>query len=157
MVSAITAGVTALVVGTLIATVSDAAHAADVAKAESTQNTAQLAATAQAQDAAELAAYRTRLQDALAKLDTAYGALKRRDSAYRDLVVKVDQNAAALATANQDLAGKLERAYAEVQQLTALVQQAQQAQQAEAAAAAAAGSVAAASGERERESEDDGD
>jgi len=146
VVSAATAGVTALIVGTLIATVSRAAQTTTVASAASVPTEATVAATADAQ----LPAYRANLQDALVKLDTAYRALQDRDTAYRALVGKVDGNAAALATANQELAAKLAAAYAEVQQLTALVQQAE-------AAGSAPGTTTAAPAGRERESEDGDD
>lgn len=124
LVSGLTAALTALLVGTLIAGAADSARAADAAK-QAQAAEAITADTSGDQTLADANAYRAQLQDAVTRLNTAYAELKARDAAYRELLATSQQNVDRLQSANAQLQQQLQQVAAQLQQAQTLVAQAQ--------------------------------
>ena len=147
-VTAVVAALTAVVVGVLISGVAGAAHAAALNHTQAVQLQANDASAASSQTAAQLSAYRDRLQQAYGQLQSTYQLLETRDAAYRQQLATAAAGEGKLAAANQTSAAKLAAAYQQIQQasgelqslqasyqrLMAAYQQLQQAQQPVAAA-----------------------
>lgn len=109
--TAISATVTAVVLGLLIANVASAARAADVQHAQQ-QQLAEADATHAASDTtAQLLAYRDRYAQSYQQVAVAYQALLGRDAAYRSALDRANAQSAALASANASLDSRLNEAY----------------------------------------------
>ncbi len=116
LVSGLTAAVTAMLIGTLIAGAAQSAQAADLAKAQG----AAIAISADGapdQATADAAAYRTQLQAAMTALNAAYAELAARDAAYRNLLGTSQANADRLQASNRQLQQQMQQAIAQIQQL----------------------------------------
>lgn len=116
LVSGLTAALTALLLGTLIAGAADAARAADIAKQQQDATALVADVSAGDQTATDAAAYRAQLQQALVQLNAAYAELQARDAAYRDLLAASQANVNTLQAANQQLQQQLALAAARLQQ-----------------------------------------
>jgi len=114
LVSGITAGVTALLLGTLIAGAADAARAAESAKQRDTTQAIVEDASAD-QASIDVAAYRAQLQQAMARLSAAYADLQARDAGYRELLATSQANGDRLQAANRQLQDQLAQASARLQ------------------------------------------
>lgn len=117
LVSGTSAALTAIIIGSLIGSVSNAARATEFVKASDAQAQAAAAAAADQQTAAALAAYHDRLGEAMTKLDAAYRELATRDASFRSALSQSEQNAASLAAANQALAARIAALQAQLQQM----------------------------------------
>lgn len=122
LVSGLSAAVTAVLIGLLIASVASAARAADIEHAKSARLAA-IAAAADTDDSRlQLDAYHERLAQAYAQLTVAYAEVQQRDAQYRALVAQGNTNAKDLAAANASLESKLVAAYQQLVQLSAAAQ-----------------------------------
>ena len=126
LLSGLSAALVALLFGTLIATLAGSARAADEARARDLQAASQDSALADAQAGADLAAYRAKLDEAVARLDAAYRDLAARDAAYRALLASADGTQASLEAANRELAAALAAAAAQASATVAAADSAQQ-------------------------------
>jgi chromosome segregation ATPase len=124
LISGLTAALTALILGTLIAGAADAARAADVAKQEQVAQ-AIVADGSADQTFADATAYRAQLQEAIVKLNAAYADLAARDAAYRDLLAASQANVDRLQASNAQLQQQLRQAAARIQLAEARLAQAQ--------------------------------
>ena len=116
LISSVTALVTAVIVGALIAGVAGAARAATVAHDQASSQAQQQAATSQQETTAELGAYNLRLQQSYSQLQQSYGELEQRDAAYRQQLKQADATIAVLQATNKDNTAKLATAYGQLQQ-----------------------------------------
>jgi hypothetical protein len=122
LVSGVSAAITAVLIGLLIASVASAARAADIEHVKSARLAA-IAAAADTDDSRlQLDAYHERLSQAYAQLAVAYAELQQRDAQYRTLVGQGNANAKDLATANATLESKLVAAYQLLVQFSAAAQ-----------------------------------
>ena len=124
LVSGLTAALTALVLGPVIAGAADAARVADAAKQQDVAQ-AIVADNSAEQTAADAAAYRAQLEDARARLARAYADLAARDAAYRELLTASQANVDRLQVANQSLQRQLADAALRIQRAEAQIQAAQ--------------------------------
>jgi hypothetical protein len=121
LTTAVSATVTAVIIGLLIANVASAARAAEIAHGKE-QQLAALQDTASANDlATQLDAYRTRYAQAYQQLATAYQALYARDAEYRAALQRANATSAQLADVDASLEAKLNEAYLALHDAQALV------------------------------------
>ncbi len=125
LISGLTAALTALLLGTLIAGAADAARAADVAKQDQVAQAIVADGSVDQTLAADADAYRAQLQEAIVKLNAAYADLKARDAAYRDLLAASQKNVDRLQASNAQLQQQLVQAAARIQLAEARLAQAQ--------------------------------
>jgi hypothetical protein len=115
LTTAISATVTAIVIGLLVANVASAARAADIEHSKAAQLAA-LESSFNANDqATQLAAYQQRYTEAYNQLAAAYTALLQRDWQYKDSLSRSDRQSAQLAAANASLEAQLAQAYRSLQ------------------------------------------
>lgn len=119
--TALSATMTAIVIGLLIANVASAARAADIEHTKAQQLAAIQSNAATNDMSTQLEAYRTRYTQAYEQLAAAYQAYYARDQQYRAVVGRSNANAAELATANAALEAKLNEAYQALRDAQALV------------------------------------
>jgi chromosome segregation ATPase len=124
LISGVAAGLTALLLGTLIAGAADAARTAEATKQQETAQ-AIVADTSADQATVDATAYRAQLQQAISRLSAAYADLQARDAAYRDLLATSQANVERLQTANQSLQRQLAEATVRIQRAEAQIQAAQ--------------------------------
>jgi chromosome segregation ATPase len=124
LISGVAAGLTALLLGTLIAGAADAARTAEALKQQETAQ-AIVADTSPDQATVDATAYRAQLQQAVSRLNAAYADLQARDAAYRDLLTASQANVERLQAANQSLQRQLAEAAVRIQRAEAQIQAAQ--------------------------------
>lgn len=113
LVSGLTAGLCALLIGTLIAGAAESARAAEAEKQQVAQ--AIVADTPAEQATVDAGAYRAQLQQATARLSAAYADLQARDAAYRELLATSQANTDRLQAANRQLQEQVAQASARLQ------------------------------------------
>jgi ABC-type transporter Mla subunit MlaD len=119
--TAVSATVTAVIIGLLIANVASAARAAEIAHGKE-QQLAALQDSASANDlASQLEAYRTRYSQAYQQLAAAYQTLYNRDAEYRAALQRANATSAQLADADASLEAKLNDAYLALHDAQSLV------------------------------------
>ncbi len=119
--TALSATLTAVIVGLLIANVASAARAAEIQHDKDAQ-LAQLQDSAYTADmTTQLEAYRARYGQTYEQLAAAYKAYYTRDAEYRQIVANANANAAQLASANVSLEARLNEAYQALRDAQALV------------------------------------
>jgi hypothetical protein len=119
--TAVSATVTAVIIGLLIANVASAARAAEIAH-DKEQQLAALQDSASAYDlASQLEAYRTRYAQAYQQLATAYQVLYARDAEYRVALQRANGTSAQLAEADASLEARLNDAYQALRDAQVLV------------------------------------
>ena len=121
VVTTISAAVTAIFIGLLIANVASAARAAEIDHAKQQQLAALEASYSDNDIRTQLAAYQIRYEQAYKQLALAYQALAARDAQYRALLGQSGGTSAQLAAANADLDAKLAAAYAALDAAQAMV------------------------------------
>lgn len=119
--TAVSATVTAIVIGLLIANVASAARAAEIVHTRDQQLAALQDSYNASDTATQLDAYRTRYAQAYEQLSAAYQALVARDALYRGVVDRTNANSAQLAAANAALEARLNDAYQALRDAQALV------------------------------------
>lgn len=117
LASGLAAALTALLIGTLIAGAAESSRAVDASKQQATAAVV-MADSAVDTVTGDAAAYRAQLEEARARLSTAYADLQARDAAYRDLLATAQTNTDRLQASNQQLQDQ-------VTQSRLLIQQAQ--------------------------------
>jgi hypothetical protein len=119
--TALSATVTAILIGLLVANVASAARAAEIA-ANKEQQLAAIQDSYSASDlTVQLEAYRTRYSQAYQQLAAAYQALAARDAEYRVAIDSANTASGQLATANASLDARLTDAYQALRDAQAVV------------------------------------
>jgi hypothetical protein len=119
--TALSATVTAILIGLLVANVASAARAAEIA-ATKEQQLAAIQDSYSANDlTVQLEAYRTRYGQAYQQLAAAYAALAARDAEYRAAFDAANTTSGQLATANASLDARLTDAYQALRDAQAVV------------------------------------
>ena len=117
--TAVSAAITAILIGLLVANISSAARAAEIQHAKNAQ-IATLQASVGADDALlQLRAYRQRYTETYNQLAAAYRALVERDASYAALWNQSRASGAQLESANAALEARLAQAYQAMQQAQA--------------------------------------
>ena len=123
LTTAISATLTAIVIGLLIANVANAARAAEIQHDKDAQLAAIQDQAYTADMTSQLKAYQTRYGQTYAQLAEAYKAYYQRDAEYRQIVARANANASALANANASLEARLNEAYAALREAQTLIAQ----------------------------------
>jgi hypothetical protein len=111
LTTALSATVTAIVIGLLIANVASAARAAEIAHNKEQQLAAIQDSYSASDLTVQLEAYRTRYSQAYQQLSAAYAALAARDAEYHAAIDSANAASGQLATANASLDTRLTEAY----------------------------------------------
>ena len=117
--TALSATVTAIVIGLLVANIASAARAAEIQHAKQAQIAALEASVGADDTALQLEAYKQRYTEAYNQMVAAYGELQQRDAGYSGLLNQSNGTAKQLEAANASLEARLAQAYQAMQQAQA--------------------------------------
>jgi hypothetical protein len=115
----LSATVTAIVIGLLVANIASAARAAEIQHAKQAQIAALQASVGADDTELQLEAYKQRYTEAYNQMVAAYGELQKRDAGYSGLLSQSNGSAAQLEAANASLEARLAQAYQAMQQAQA--------------------------------------
>jgi len=114
--TALSATITAIVIGLLVANIASAARAAEIQHAKQAQIAALQASVGADDTELQLEAYKQRYTEAYNQMVAAYGELQQRDAGYSGLLRQSNGTAAQLEAANASLEARLAQAYQAMQQ-----------------------------------------
>jgi len=117
--TALSATITAIVIGLLVANIASAARAAEIQHAKQAQIAALQASVGADDTELQLEAYKQRYTEAYNQMVAAYGELQQRDAGYSGLLKQSNGTAAQLEAANASLEARLAQAYQAMQQAQA--------------------------------------
>ena len=117
--TALSATITAIVIGLLVANIASAARAAEIQHAKQAQIAALQASVGADDTELQLEAYKQRYTEAYNQMVAAYGQLQQRDAGYGALLNQSHGTSAQLEAANASLEARLAQAYQAMQQAQA--------------------------------------
>ena len=117
--TALSATVTAIVIGLLVANIASAARAAEIEHAKQAQIAALQASVGADDTELQLEAYKQRYTEAYNQMVATYGEMQQRDAGYSGLLKQSNGTAAQLEAANAALEARLAQAYQAMQQAQA--------------------------------------
>ena len=117
--TALSATVTAIVIGLLVANIASAARAAEIQHAKQAQIAALQASVGADDTELQLEAYKQRYTEAYNQMVAAYGQLQQRDAGYSALLRQSQGTSGQLEAANASLEARLAQAYQAMQQAQA--------------------------------------